>query len=131
ILAALDEVSKVENVTAEMLHGMDQLIERKEDGDGQSERTIQTLEDMLRACGVDFGSNWDVHLPLPKFSYNNSYHLSIRCAPFEALYGRKCMVQETTDKVVLIKEKLKAAKDRQKRYVSNMRKHLEWMLVIK
>ncbi|GKB09246.1 putative reverse transcriptase domain-containing protein [Tanacetum coccineum] len=58
--------------------------------DGQSERTIQTLEDMLRACVIDFGGNWDVHLPLVEFSYNNSYHSSIRCAPFEALYGRKC-----------------------------------------
>ncbi|GJU60817.1 putative reverse transcriptase domain-containing protein [Tanacetum coccineum] len=58
--------------------------------DGQSERTIQTLEDMLRACVIDFGGSWDVHLPLAEFSYNNSYHSSIRCAPFEALYGRKC-----------------------------------------
>ncbi|GKE13617.1 putative reverse transcriptase domain-containing protein, partial [Tanacetum coccineum] len=58
--------------------------------DGQSERTIQTLEDMLRACVIDFGGSWDVHLLLAKFSYNNSYHLSIRCAPFEAIYGRKC-----------------------------------------
>ncbi|GJW66546.1 putative reverse transcriptase domain-containing protein [Tanacetum coccineum] len=98
--------------------------------DGQSERTIQTLEDMLRACVIDFGGSWDVHLPLAEFSYNNSYHSSIRCAPFEALYGRKCrspilwaeigessligpeLVQETTDKVVLIKEKLKAVRNR-------------------
>ncbi|GJV72259.1 putative reverse transcriptase domain-containing protein [Tanacetum coccineum] len=58
--------------------------------DGQSERTIQTLEDMLRACEIDFGGSWDVHLPLAEFSYNNSYHSSIRCASFEALYGRKC-----------------------------------------
>ncbi|GJV10624.1 putative reverse transcriptase domain-containing protein [Tanacetum coccineum] len=58
--------------------------------DGQSERTIQTLEDMLRACVLDFGGSWDVHLPLVEFSYNNSYHASVRCAPFEALYGRKC-----------------------------------------
>ncbi|GKB47400.1 putative reverse transcriptase domain-containing protein [Tanacetum coccineum] len=57
--------------------------------DGQSERTIQTLEDMLRACVIDFVGSWDVHLPLAEFSYNNSYHLSIRCAPFEAMYGRK------------------------------------------
>ncbi|GJW93956.1 putative reverse transcriptase domain-containing protein, partial [Tanacetum coccineum] len=57
--------------------------------DGQSERTIQTLEDMLRACVIDVGGSWDVHLPLAEFSYNNSYHLSIRCAPFEAMYGRK------------------------------------------
>ncbi|GKA46892.1 putative reverse transcriptase domain-containing protein [Tanacetum coccineum] len=85
--------------------------------DGQSERTIQTLEDMLRACVIDFGGSWDNHLPLAKFSYNNSYHSRIRCAPFEALYGRKGrspvlwaevgenrmigpeMVQETRDKV--------------------------------
>ncbi|GKD49795.1 putative reverse transcriptase domain-containing protein [Tanacetum coccineum] len=58
--------------------------------DGQSEHKIQTLEDMLRACVIDFGGSWDVHLPLAEFSYNNSYHLSIRCALFEALYGRKC-----------------------------------------
>ncbi|GKC14920.1 putative reverse transcriptase domain-containing protein, partial [Tanacetum coccineum] len=81
--------------------------------------------------------SWDVHLPLAKFSYNNSYHSRIRCAPFEALYGRKCrspvlwaeiresrligpeLVQRTTDKVVLIKEKLKAARDRQKSYADN------------
>ncbi|GKE32632.1 putative reverse transcriptase domain-containing protein [Tanacetum coccineum] len=58
--------------------------------DGQSECTIQTLEDMLRACAIDFGGNWDTHLPLVEFSYNNSYHTSVKCAPFEALYGRKC-----------------------------------------
>nr|GFA09743.1 putative reverse transcriptase domain-containing protein [Tanacetum cinerariifolium] len=57
---------------------------------GQSERTIQTLEDMLRACVLDFRGSWDVHLPLVEFLYNNSYHSSVRCAPFEALYGRKC-----------------------------------------
>ncbi|GJU36863.1 putative reverse transcriptase domain-containing protein, partial [Tanacetum coccineum] len=54
---------------------------------GQSERTIQTLEDMLRACVLDFGKNWDRYLPLVEFSYNNSYHTSIKDAPFEALYG--------------------------------------------
>ncbi|GKD57222.1 putative reverse transcriptase domain-containing protein [Tanacetum coccineum] len=57
--------------------------------DGQSERTIQTLEDMLRACVLNFGGSWDVHLLLVEFSYNNSYHSSVRCAPFEALYDRK------------------------------------------
>ncbi|GKA33068.1 putative reverse transcriptase domain-containing protein [Tanacetum coccineum] len=143
---ALSEASKVENTTAEMLCGLDQLMERKEDRDkmyydlkdmysghgmecprqssqivmedllqgfwqilqkaigtrldmsaahhpqtdGQSEHTIQTLEDMLRAYVIDFGGSWDVHLPLAEFSYNNGYHSSIRCAPFEALYGRKC-----------------------------------------
>jgi len=58
--------------------------------DGQSERTIQTLEDMLRACVLDFGGSWDDHLHLVEFSYNNSYQASIQMAPFEALYGRKC-----------------------------------------
>ncbi|GJT29668.1 putative reverse transcriptase domain-containing protein [Tanacetum coccineum] len=58
--------------------------------DGQSERTIQTLEDMLRAYVIDFGSSWDHHLPLVEFSYNNSYHASIKAAPYEALYERKC-----------------------------------------
>ncbi|GKB16445.1 reverse transcriptase domain-containing protein [Tanacetum coccineum] len=58
--------------------------------DGQSERTIQTLEDMLRACVIDFGKGWEKHLPLVEFSYNNSYHASIKAAPFEVLYGRKC-----------------------------------------
>ncbi|GJU16295.1 putative reverse transcriptase domain-containing protein [Tanacetum coccineum] len=52
--------------------------------DGQKERTIQTLEDMLRACVIDFGSSWDHHLPLVEFSYNNSYHASIKAAPYEA-----------------------------------------------
>ncbi|GJT13002.1 putative reverse transcriptase domain-containing protein [Tanacetum coccineum] len=112
--------------------------------DGQSKRTIQTVEDMLRACVIDFGSSWDVYLSLDEFSYNNSYHSSIRCALFEALYGRKFrlpvlwaeirgsmligpeLVQETTDKVVLIKEELKAAIDRQKSYADNRRKTLEF-----
>ncbi|GKB25190.1 putative reverse transcriptase domain-containing protein [Tanacetum coccineum] len=112
--------------------------------DGQSERTIKTLEDMLRACIIDFGGSWDIHLPLAEFSYNNSYHSSIRCAPFEALYGRKCrslvlweevregsfigpeLVLEMTDKVVLIKGKLKAARDHQKSYVDKRRKPLEF-----
>ncbi|GJW98357.1 putative reverse transcriptase domain-containing protein, partial [Tanacetum coccineum] len=84
--------------------------------DGQSEHKIQTLEDMLRACVINFGGSWDVHLPLAEFSYNNSYHSSIRCAPFKALYGRK----------FLIKENLKAARDRQKSYADNRRKPLEF-----
>nr|GEW64139.1 putative reverse transcriptase domain-containing protein [Tanacetum cinerariifolium] len=58
--------------------------------DGQSERTIQTLEDMLCACLIDFGKEWVKHFPLCEFSYNNSYHASIKAAPYEALYGRKC-----------------------------------------
>nr|GEW00481.1 putative reverse transcriptase domain-containing protein [Tanacetum cinerariifolium] len=58
--------------------------------DGQRERMIQTLKDMLRACAIDFGNSWDQHLPLVEFSYNNSYHVRIKAAPFEALYKRKC-----------------------------------------
>ncbi|GJR16555.1 reverse transcriptase domain-containing protein [Tanacetum coccineum] len=114
--------------------------------DGQSEHTIQTLEDMLRACVIDFGGSWNIHLPLAEFSYNNSYHSSIRCAPFEALYGKKCrspvlwdeigdsrligpeMVQETTEKVVVIRVRLKAARDRQKSDVDNRRKPLEFQV---
>nr|GEU44577.1 putative reverse transcriptase domain-containing protein [Tanacetum cinerariifolium] len=112
--------------------------------DGQSERTIQTLEDMLRACFLDFEGRWNVHLLLVEFSYNNTYHSSVRCAPFEALYGRKCrspimlaevgegqligpdLVQETTEKVSQIKDRLKAARDRQKSYVDKRRKPLEF-----
>ncbi|GKC87484.1 putative reverse transcriptase domain-containing protein [Tanacetum coccineum] len=76
--------------------------------DGQSERTIQTLEDMLRACVIDFGKGSERHLPLVEFSYNNSYHASIKAAPFEALYGRNaCKLQETGKGVMPIKrEKL-------------------------
>jgi transposase InsO family protein len=59
--------------------------------DGQSERMIQTLEDMLRGCVIEFGGSCDVHLPLIEFSYNNSYHTSIKARPFEALYGQRSM----------------------------------------
>nr|GEX19156.1 reverse transcriptase domain-containing protein [Tanacetum cinerariifolium] len=125
ILAAQSEAFKEENVPAERLHGLDH------------QQVLGTRLDMSTA-----------YLPQTdgqtEFSYNNSYHSSIRCAPFEALYGRKCrspvlwaeikesklngpiLVQETTDKVVLIKEKLKAARDRQKSYVDNRRKPLEF-----
>ena len=58
--------------------------------DGQLERTIQILEDMMRACAMEFKCNWDDHLPLSEFAYNNSFHSSIGMAPYEALYGRKC-----------------------------------------
>ncbi|GKF50881.1 putative reverse transcriptase domain-containing protein, partial [Tanacetum coccineum] len=67
--------------------------------DGQSERTIQTLEDMLRACVIDFGKGLVNHLPLVEFSYNNSYHASIKAAPFEALYGRKCRLEKLKSSV--------------------------------
>ncbi|GJY83187.1 putative reverse transcriptase domain-containing protein [Tanacetum coccineum] len=139
--------------------------------DGQSERTIQTLEDMLRACVIDFGGSWDVHLPLADFSYNNSYHtclsatrafgsgymhqgvrlvllMAARAAFGWLFYSRigsanrsttsmspvlwaeigegsligPKLVQETTDKVVVVKEKLQAARDRQMSYADSGRK---------
>ncbi|GJS12214.1 putative reverse transcriptase domain-containing protein [Tanacetum coccineum] len=114
--------------------------------DGQSERTIQTLEDMLRACVINFGKGWVKHLPLVEFSYNNSYHASIKAAPYEALYGRKCrspvcwaevgeaqltgpeMIQETTEKIVLIKQRIQATQDRHKSYANLKRKPMEFKL---
>nr|GEY35560.1 putative reverse transcriptase domain-containing protein [Tanacetum cinerariifolium] len=112
--------------------------------DGQSKRTIQTLEDMLRACVIDFGNGWERHLPLVEFSYNNSYHASIKAAPFEALYGHKCrspvrwaedgdaqltgpkIIKETTEKIVQIKQRLQASRDRQKSYANVRHKPLEF-----
>ncbi|GJV11403.1 putative reverse transcriptase domain-containing protein [Tanacetum coccineum] len=85
--------------------------------DGQSGRKIQTLEDMLRACVIDFSGSWDVHLPLAEFSYNNSYHSSIR---YQSWYKRQLI------RMALIKERLKAARDRQKSYADNRRKPLEF-----
>ncbi|GKA79197.1 putative reverse transcriptase domain-containing protein [Tanacetum coccineum] len=82
--------------------------------DGQSECTIQNLEDMLRACVLDFGGRWDIHLPLVEFSYNNSQ-----------LIGPE-LVQETTKKISHIKDRLKAARDRQKSYADKRRKPLEF-----
>ncbi|GJZ95532.1 putative reverse transcriptase domain-containing protein [Tanacetum coccineum] len=114
--------------------------------DGQSERTIQTLEDMLRACVIDFGKGWERHLPLVEFSYNNSYHASIKAAPFEVLYGRKCrshvcwakvgdvqltgpeIIHETTKKIVQIQQRLQAARDRQRSYANIRRKPLEFQV---
>ncbi|GJV81999.1 putative reverse transcriptase domain-containing protein [Tanacetum coccineum] len=210
------EAFKEENATAEMLHGLDQLMERKEDGvkaehqrpssllqqleipewkwdritmdfitrfprsssgydtnwvivdrltksahflaireDYKMEKLTRLyIDEIVAGHGVPvsiisdrdgrFTSSWDVHLPLAEFSYNNSYHLSIQCAQFEALYGRMCrspvlwaeiresrligpkLVQETTNKVVLIKEKLKAVRDHQKSYANTRRKLLEF-----
>ncbi|GJY22570.1 putative reverse transcriptase domain-containing protein [Tanacetum coccineum] len=112
--------------------------------DGQSERTIQILKDMLRACVINFGSSWDRHLPLVEFSYNNSYHASIKAAPFEALYGWKyrspvCwsevgdsqltgreLIQETTEKIFQIKNRLLTAHSRQKSYADRRFKLLEF-----
>ncbi|GJX62994.1 putative reverse transcriptase domain-containing protein [Tanacetum coccineum] len=112
--------------------------------DGQSERTIQTLEDMLRACMIDFENGWDRHLPLVEFSYNNSYHISIKVAPFKTLYDRKCrlpvcwaevgeaqltgpeIIHETTEKIFKIRDRMQAARDRQKSYADKRRRTLEF-----
>nr|GEX10134.1 hypothetical protein [Tanacetum cinerariifolium] len=104
--------------------------------DGQSERTIQTLEDMLRACVIDFEKGWDRHFPLVEFSYNNSYHAIIKVASFEALYGRKCqssiywvevgesqligleIVHEMMEKIIQIKNRIQATRDHQKSHAN-------------
>ncbi|XP_035845778.1 uncharacterized protein LOC118492101 [Helianthus annuus] len=114
--------------------------------DGQSERTIQTLEVMLRACIIDFGGSWDVHLPLVEFSYNNSYHVSIGMAPYEMLYGRKCrtpvcwgevgprelahqdIVRATNEKIDAVRAHLKAAQDRQNSYADKRRRPIEFQV---
>nr|GEY21086.1 putative reverse transcriptase domain-containing protein [Tanacetum cinerariifolium] len=101
---------------------------------------------MLRPCAIDFGKDWVNHLPLVKFSYNNSYHASIKAAPFEALHGRKCrspvywtevegaqilgpkLIQETTEKIVQIKQRMQAARDRQKSYADLKRKPMKFQV---
>ena len=108
--------------------------------DGQTERVNQILEDMLRACALDYGSSWDDNLPYAKFSYNNSYQTSLKMAPFEALYGRRCrtplswdevgdrqlfgpdLIKESEQKVKLIRDRLNIAQSRQKSYADSKRK---------
>ncbi|KAA3460469.1 DNA/RNA polymerases superfamily protein [Gossypium australe] len=112
--------------------------------DGQSERVIQVLEDMLRGCVIDFRGSWEEFLPLAEFAYNNSYQASIRMAPYEALYGRRCrtptcwtelgerhvlgpeLVAELEEKVKVIRARLKEASDRQKSYADLKRKEIEF-----
>ncbi|EOY26465.1 Uncharacterized protein TCM_028160 [Theobroma cacao] len=112
--------------------------------DGQFERTIQTLDNMLQACVIDFIGSWDRHLPLVEFAYNNSFQSSIGMAPYEALYGRKCRtpicwdevgdrklfnvesIDLTNDKIKVIRERLKTDQDKQKSYFDRRRKNLEF-----
>jgi len=114
--------------------------------DGQSERTIQTLEDMLRACVMDFKGTWDKKLPLIEFSYNNSFQASIGMAPYEALYGRRCrspvhwyetrekelvstdFIRRTTEAVKLIRQRMETAFSRQKSYADKRRRPLEFQV---
>nr|GFA57993.1 putative reverse transcriptase domain-containing protein [Tanacetum cinerariifolium] len=97
-----------------------------------------------RACAIDFGKGWVNHLPLVEFSYDNSYHASIKATPFKVLYGRKCrspvcwtevgeaqilnpeLIQETTEKIVQIKQRMQSARDRQKSYADLKRKPMEF-----
>ena len=112
--------------------------------DGQSERTIQVLEDMLRACALDHKGSWEEHLPLVEFAYNNSYQASIQMAPYEALYRRLCrsplcwteveessitgpdMIRDTSEKVSLIRQRLLMAQSRHKSYADVRRQPLEF-----
>jgi len=111
--------------------------------DGQSERKIQYLEDLLHACALEYKEGWYELLPLVEFTYNNSYHTGICMAPFEAFYGRKCriplcwvqvgenllfgpkMIQETTERIKVIQEKMRSAQSWQKSYVDHRRPKLE------
>ncbi|GJU37087.1 putative reverse transcriptase domain-containing protein [Tanacetum coccineum] len=101
---------------------------------------------MLRACMIDFGKGWVNHLPLVEFSYNNSYHASIKVAPFEVLYGQKCrspvcwaevgevqltgpeIVQETTEKIIQIKQRIQVARDQQNTYADLKRNPMEFQI---
>ena len=112
--------------------------------DGQSERTIQVLEDMLRACVLDHKGSWEEHFPLVEFAYNNSYQASIQMAPYEAMYGRPCrsplcwtqvgessitgpdLIRDTFEKVSLIRQRLLTAQSRQKSYTDVRRRPLEF-----
>ncbi|KAG8474912.1 hypothetical protein CXB51_031631 [Gossypium anomalum] len=114
--------------------------------DGQSERVIQILEDMLRCCVLEFQGSWERYLPLVEFAYNNSYQTSLKMAPYEALYGRKCrtplywtelkenqiygvdLIKETEEKVKVIRDCLKAVSDRQKSYADLKRKDIEFQV---
>ena len=112
--------------------------------DGQSERTIQVLKDMLRACVLDHKGSWEEHLPLVEFAYNNSYQASIQMAPYEALYGRPCrsplcwtevgessitnldLIRETSEKVSLIRQRLLTAQSQQKSYADVRHRPLDF-----
>ncbi|RVW32691.1 RNA-directed DNA polymerase-like [Vitis vinifera] len=127
-----------------VIEDLSYVLVRKDKIDSPSKRVIHILEDMLKACVLDFGGNWANYLPFVEFAYNNCYQSSIGMTPYEALYGRPCrsplcwtklgesrllgpeIVQETTKKIQLFKEKLKIARDRQKGYANQMRRPLEF-----
>ncbi|GJX08549.1 putative reverse transcriptase domain-containing protein [Tanacetum coccineum] len=119
----MKETDTMEKLTRQYLkevvsrHGVSVSIISDRDN-GQSEMTIQTLEDMLRAYVTDFEKGWDRHLPLIEFSYNNSYYTSIKAAPFEAL----------CEKIIQIKHRLQASRDRQRSYADKRHKPLEFQV---
>nr|GEY53473.1 putative reverse transcriptase domain-containing protein [Tanacetum cinerariifolium] len=152
ILNAQTEAQKPENIKNEDVEGM--LVENTKNTErslqkalgtslnmsiayhletnGQSERTIQTLKDMLHACTIDFGKGWVNHLPLVEFSYNNIYHASIKAAPFcwtevreSQILGPE-LIQETIEIIIQIKKRMQAARDRQKSYANLKRKAMEF-----
>jgi hypothetical protein len=112
--------------------------------DGQTERVNQILEDMLRACVLTYGKDWEQSLSYAEFSYNNGYQASLGMSPFEALYGRKCrtpltwsevgeralvgtaLIKEAEERVVDIRENLKAAQSRQKSYADKKRREVSF-----
>src|SRR5436190_10691969 len=112
---------------------------------GQSEQLIQILEDMFRACVLDFDGSWGKYLHLVEFSYNNSFQTSIGMSPYEALYGRPCrspicwttsglpfilgpprFVQDASEQIAIIRERIKAAQQRQKHWAYKRRKDLHF-----
>jgi hypothetical protein len=112
--------------------------------DGQTKRVNQILEDMLRACALQYGISWDKSLPYVEFSYNNSYEESLKMAPFEMLYGRRCrtplfwneigerkvfgpdILQESEMQVRMVRENLRVAQSRQKSYADHRRRELSF-----
>ena len=112
--------------------------------DRQAERTIQTLEDMIRSCIIDFKGSWDKHLPFVEFAYKNSFHSSISMAPYEALYGRRCrspigwfkvgepsllgpeLIYKTLEKVHIIRNWLRTTYSWPKSYADHRRRNLEF-----
>nr|GEZ76682.1 putative reverse transcriptase domain-containing protein [Tanacetum cinerariifolium] len=125
ILNAQTKARKPENIKKEDVGGtrLDMSTTYHPETNGQSERTIQTLEDILRACAIDFGKGWVNHLPLVEFSYNNNYH-----AVGEAQILGPELIQETTKKIVQIKQRMQAAHDRQKSYTDLKRKPMEFQV---
>nr|GEU95144.1 putative reverse transcriptase domain-containing protein [Tanacetum cinerariifolium] len=146
LILALPEGNDDFVVYCDASHQVDMSTAYHPETDRQSERTIQTLKDMLQACVIDFRKGWEKHLQWVEFSYNNSYHASIKAATFEALYGQKCrspvcwvevgdvqltepkIIHETTEKIVQIRQRLQAARDRQRSYANVRRKPLEFQI---